>query len=1166
MAEEKKVKWTPSQLAAIKSIDKDTLVSASAGSGKTSLMMEKIARMVANEDIDGLKEPKDIKKMMIVTFTREVARELKIKVAGKLLKSIFTYPDKAERLREQIEDIAIASISTIDSLCSSIVRMYFQKAEVDPAFAVMEQEEADLYFSRAVTKVVHANDLISNEKYLALKNFLGTYEFIDDIKKGYNAIRNHENYIQYLEKDAISSYIDFKNSNLYIDYWKRLKETAKNIDLICDEQLAVINQIQEDKKKEVLIKYFDEIHYVCGMIKKANEIEDLMGLEYKPHTTPGAKTFKFIEDEPIYRSVAIVYSKTTTLLGEVLCEANLQNKDTFADDIKNDKEMLDEYVRLLKEVDAEYVKAKQEDNKLDFNDIEQKTLLILSDDDIKKELQEKYDYICIDEYQDINPLQDRILTAMSNGKNTFMVGDVKQSIYGFRLSDPTIFLNKYKQYKDDETLGKSVDLNENFRSQGEILEFVNKVFDANMTNNFGGINYEKDAQLQYCEGKEPKGVERVKITIVPPKEKVAHSNIPEDGIYSPKEHVFEDNQNNANEEALFIANKIQEIVGKVVIPSDKGPKPVEYKDIAILFRARSGAMPVVSELQKLGIPIDISNAIEDSKNFATTLLISLLNVIDNNQQDIELTNVLLSVFGGFNMAELAQIRNACKGGKLPFYTAFYTYEGSDKEINAKIDKFNKMIEKYRFYSRFTPVDKLLELIIEENMFDEYVLSQENGQSILTQLYTFLNDLTSKSYNTSISKFLSIYREYGSIDSTKESSISTANCVKCNTVHGSKGLEYPIVFLINADRGEKSETDKIIYDKKYGFGIKNYDEESKTASKSFIYEYLLRNSKNTNREEAMRGLYVALTRAQEYLYITAKSKKEIPSYKETAKEPKNVGSYLGLLSYASATTQGFKEKYCDVWNAEEQASRIDAKSKFDINEIEVDDKFLGEFNRLVVDDYKYEESTKTPIWHSVTQINKLPSQELEEDEYKVVYDLEDFFGVKEVTTPGAGTAYHRVLELLDFKSIYTMADLEDAIEQMVIDGLLTQEQREMVKAQNIMDCLNSSLMQIAKKNRCLREAAFKLFVPMNEIVDTTIEDKILVQGTFDLFIPRSETNKESILIDYKYSGASEKDIANTYNKQLKLYKKAIESCYLEPVDKMYIYVLGQNMQIEIVDKK
>ena len=1165
MAEEKKVKWTKSQLAAIKSIDKDTLVSASAGSGKTSLMMEKIARMVANEDIDGLKEAKDIKKMMIVTFTREVARELKIKVAGKLLKSIFTYPNKAERLREQIEDIAIASISTIDSLCSSIVRMYFQKAEVDPAFSVMEQEEADLYFSRAVTKVIHENDLISDEKYLALKSFLGNREFVDDIKKGYNAIRNHENYIQYLENGAISTYVDFKRSELYADFWKRLKETAKEIDSICDEQLAEVNQIQEDKHKNQLMGHFDELHNICGMIRKAKDIEDLMCFEFKIHAT-GAKKFKFEEDEPIYRSVASVYTKTATLLSEILCNANLQDKTTFEDDIKNDKEMLDEYVRILKEVDAEYVKSKQEDNKLDFNDIEQKTLLILSDEDIKKELQEKYDYICIDEYQDINPLQDAILSAISSGTNTFMVGDVKQSIYGFRLSDPTIFLGKYDAYTKGTKNGRAVDLNENFRSQGEILQFVNKVFDANMTKSFGGIDYIKDARLNYCDGKEPKGVERVKITIIPPREKVAHSNIPEDGIYSPKEHVFEDNQNNANEEALFIANKIQEIVGKVVIPSDKGPRPVEYKDIAILFRARSGAMPVVSELQRLGIPIDISNAIEDSKNFATSLLISLLNVIDNDQQDIELTNVLLSVLGGFNMAELAQIRNACKGGKLPFYTAFYTYEGPNKEISAKIDKFNKMIEKYRFYSKFTPVDKLLEIIIEDNMFDEYVLSQENGQSILTQLYTFLNALTSKSYNTSISKFLSIYREYGSIDSTKESSISTANCVKCNTVHGSKGLEYPIVFLINVDRGEKSETDKIIYDKKYGFGIKNYDEEKQTASKSFIYSYLVANSKNTNREEAMRGLYVALTRAQEYLYITAKTSKEMPKYNEAAKEPKNVGSYLGLLSYASATTKDFKDQYCEVWNAEEQASKINAKTKFDINEIEVDDKFLGEFNRLVVDDYKYEESTKTPIWHSVTQINKLPSQELEEDEYKVVYDLEDFFGVKEVTTPGAGTAYHRVLELLDFKSIYTMADLEDAIEQMVIDGLLTQEQREMVKAQNIMDCLNSSLMQIAKKNRCLREAAFKLFVPMNEIVDTTIEDKILVQGTFDLFIPRSETNKESILIDYKYSGASEKDIANTYNKQLKLYKKAIESCYLEPVDKMYIYVLGQNMQIEIVDKK
>ena len=374
-----------------------------------------------------------------------------------------------------------------------------------------------------------------------------------------------------------------------------------------------------------------------------------------------------------------------------------------------------------------------------------------------------------------------------------------------------------------------------------------------------------------------------------------------------------------------------------------------------------------------------------------------------------------------------------------------------------------------------------------------------------------------------------------------------------------------MFLINAKRNEKSESDKVIYNKKYGFGIKNYDEATSSSSNSFIYDYLKTDSRNTNREEAMRGLYVALTRAQEYLYITATSSKDIAGYNEGTKEPKEATSYFGLLECASSKTKGFKDKYCEVWDDEEVINAKNERKTFNINDIENDDDFLGKFNVKVSDDYAHEESTKTPVWHSVTQINKLPSQELEEDDFNVVYNLEDFFGVKELTTPGAGTAYHRVLELLDFKSVYTFADVEDAIEQMVIDGLLTQEQRDMVKTQNILDCINSDLMQIAKKNRCIKEAAFKLYVPMNEVVDSTIKDKILVQGTFDLFIPRSETNKEGILIDYKYSSASEKEIANTYYKQLKLYKRAIECCYGEQVDKMYIYVLGQNIQIEIIDK-
>ena len=1163
---EKEIKWTESQLAAINSTKNNTLVSASAGSGKTSLMMEKIARMVANKEIKELDKKYEIKRMMIVTFTKEVARELKIKVAGKLVKSIYKYPDEATHLIEQIEDISIASISTIDALCSSLIRMYFQKAEVDPTFSVMEQDEADLYFLRAVTKVLHENDLASSPTYLALINFLG-YEKIEAIKNGYNVLRNHEKYLDYLDKEALATYADFEKSDICTGYIARTIKTAESVDAVNDEQIKIISassELPEERYKSVLER-FETVHNVCALIKKAKCIDDL--IKIKPNFPDQVKyrSYSSQEEEQIIADSKIAYGQFRSELTQALSPVNGYEVKDFHESIDKDYVMLQEYSRLLKAIDKEYIRAKQEDNKLDFNDIEQKTLQILYDEDTRKELQEKYDYICIDEYQDINPLQDKILSLMSNGHNTFMVGDVKQSIYGFRLSDPTIFLTKYDDYNAGSSEGEAIDLNENFRSRGEILDFVNEVFDANMTKDFGGINYKKDAELKVSEGKESANEERVKVTVVAPQEKTIHSNLPEDGIYSPKDHVYEI-RNNTNREAVYVANKINEIVGNVIIPTEKGPRPVEYSDIAILFRTRKGGRPIVSDLQKLGIPIDISNAIEDSKNFATSLLISLLSIIDNDQQDIELTNVLLSVLGGFNMAELAEIRRACKGSKVPFYTAFYTYEGSNKGINEKIKNFKNMLERYRFYSKFTPVDRLLEIIIEENMLDEYILSQENGQNVLNQLYTFLNALSSKAYNSSISKFLSIFREYGSIDTTKESTISTDNCVKCNTVHGSKGLEYPIVFLVNANRQEYNESSKIIYNKKYGFSIKNYDEENSASKRSFIYDYMSAQTKITNREEAMRGLYVALTRAQEYLYVTCTSSKEIAGPDDGAKAPKDANSYYGLIEYASATQDGFKDKYCEFWSGEAENSGGGSKTKFNVEDVKLDDAFFGEFNKEVVDDYAYEESTTTPIWHSVTQINKLPSQELAEDDFNVVYDFEEFFGKKEVTNPAAGTAYHRVLELLDFNDTYTLGDVESAIEQMVIDGLLTKEQRDMVDTNNILDCINSPLMQIAKKNRCIKEAAFKLYVPMNEVVETTIQDKILVQGTFDLFIPRSETNKEGILIDYKYSSANEKEIANTYNKQLKLYKKAIECCYGEKVDRMYIYVLGQNMQIEIIDKK
>ena len=1167
MAEEK-VKWTPKQEEAIRAINTNALVSASAGSGKTALMMEKVARLVTNEEMDGLKAPVEIKKMMIVTFTKAVARELRTKVVKKLTEQIHLHPEKAEELRNQIEDVAIASISTIDSLCSTLVRTYFQKAEVDPAFAVMEQEEADLYFNRAMTKVLAQLDLEQNEGYIDIKRLLGK-DLTDNIKAGYAFARNNKNYIEYLKTKATLSYVDFENSKLMVAAIKDATERGTALLIIANECYLKIKEIQKDKDRTSAENCYLELIPKLEKISKAKTLRDLSTLG---ELNVNFKSFSSKDGDIVYSEVQSAAKQITDEVKEII-STFAGDVDEVSQKIREDKVLLEEFIDIIIKIDAEYVRAKQEDNKLDFNDLEQKTAMLLDDEDIKDELREKYDFVCVDEYQDINPLQEDILKNISRGNNLFMVGDVKQSIYGFRLSDPTIFLKKYDEYKETgSTSGKAIDLNMNFRSKEEILDFVNHVFDNTMDMSFGGIDYKKNAQLVASDKNKSKDVERVKITFVPKEEKEDSATLPIDKVYSVKEHVFEDSNIQYKRESILIANKIKSLVGKRVLANGK---EIEYSDIALLFRTRSKAVArIVSDLQQLGIPVDTANATQSTKNMSISLLISLLAVIDNDQQDVELANILLSIFGGFTMPELTKIREALGDRDKPFYEAFNSYEATD-EIANKIRIFKDLIYKYRFKSHFMPVDKLLEQIIEDNNYDEYVLAQENGENSLAQLMTFINALASKSYNASISKFLSVYREYNSIESVADNSAPSEKCVKTSTVHGSKGLEYPIVFLIDSAHDENSQSSKakVLFNKDYGFAISHFNKQESFSEGTIITTLLKERKQFTEREEALRGLYVALTRPQEYLFITgtATQKKDTPLFADYGQGPNDASqakNYYTLLQIASSKMPGFKSKYYEEWDEAADEINGDEKDSAIFNPEEVDnyDKTLGELNGAIADDYKYKESTTSPIWYSVTQINKTNTQELDEGEDEplvVEYDFEKFFGEKEKTTPGAGTAYHKVLELIDYQSAYTLADVEGQIEEMYLRGDLTLEQKEMVVPQNVFDCINSDLMKKARGTKCYREQQFKLYVKANEVLtNTTIEDKILVQGTFDLFIPRSDTNKEGILIDYKYSSEDAQTIRNTYKKQLNLYKRAIENCMGEIVDKMYIYVIGQNISIEI----
>ena len=412
MAEEK-IKWTDEQEQAIQAINENSLVSASAGSGKTALMMEKVARLVINEGIPNQEKPVEIKKMMIVTFTKAVARELRTKVVKKLTEQIHKSPEKAAELRDQIEDVAIASISTIDSLCSTLVRMYFQKAEVDPSYAVMEQDEADLYFNRAMTKVLAQLDLEQNESYVIVKRLLGR-DLNDNIKASYAFARNNVNYVDYLKTKATLSYDDVEGCKLVKDTVKEISEQAKEMLKVANECYLKTKEIQSDTYREKAFDCYLTLLPVLEKISKATSLKDIMefgGFKYNMNLFSSK-----YKDELVYTEVQTVAASIAATLKETFKKYTVKY-DELLEMLKEDRELLQEYIEVLLKIDAEYVRAKLEDNKLDFNDLEQKTAMLLTDDDIRAELQEKYDFVCVDEYQDINPLQEEILKNISRGNN-----------------------------------------------------------------------------------------------------------------------------------------------------------------------------------------------------------------------------------------------------------------------------------------------------------------------------------------------------------------------------------------------------------------------------------------------------------------------------------------------------------------------------------------------------------------------------------------------------------------------------------------------------------------------------------------------------------------------------------------------------------------------------
>ncbi len=846
--------------------------------------------------------------------------------------------------------------------------------------------------------------------------------------------------------------------------------------------------------------------------------------------------------------------------------------------------------------------------------------------DVAKKYKEKYIEMAIDEYQDSNLVQEYILNAVSKGDNIFMVGDVKQSIYKFRQAMPELFLDKYKNYKKIEDKKQEdnlkIKLFKNFRSRENVLKFTNLIFQDIMSNLLGDIEYNQEEYLnlgaQYPEEKQNLNTE---INIIDLKEnEEEQSNVSTEDL---NENVENEEQQERIEdielEARFVANKIREIVqNKYQIWDAKKDtyRDIKYKDIVVLLRSTSNIAPIFEqEIIRLDMPVFSDSSQEYLDSIEIQTIMSLLKIIDNPMQDIPLVTVLRSNIGKFTDDELVEIRLSDK------YENYYTCMKKAKldvnpKLKDKIQRFFESIEEWRKEQEYLSLDELIWKIYIDTGYYNYVGLMPNGalrQANLKMLFQ-----RAKQYESS--NFKGLYNFINFIEKLRLSSgdLGAAKLIGENddvirimSIHKSKGLEFPVVFLSSTGKqfNLMDLNQNILLHQEMGIGVKyinyerqvQYDTLTKTAMRNKILVETL--------SEEMRILYVALTRAKEKLFITGLSKdyeKEAENIeKQICRYPKYLDKINPILvkkykryldwimlvyNYEKETAKNFVNfniyKKKELLNSFENIKKEEIDAKEFLEKQDVDNDKIKKIEEILNWSYDYELSTTIPTKTSVTKIKQMQNEENIEttlDNYLIDVEKDEKNKEKvqenslpkpkflrkedddKITSAQKGTLVHLCLQKLNEKQEYTLQEIKDLINELELKQIITNKESRSISTYKILAFTKSTIWKELRKAKVVeKEKPFYINIPAKEIYNQEIEEDILVQGIIDLYYINE--NDELVLVDYKtdyVEKGKEEELLNKYRKQLDLYKRALESALNRKVDKVYIYSVYLEKEIEYI---
>ncbi|MCQ2544897.1 MAG: UvrD-helicase domain-containing protein [Clostridia bacterium] len=1142
--------WTKEQEKTITTTGKNILVSAAAGSGKTTVLVERIKNLVINEGAD-------IDRFLITTFTKAAAAEMKERLETAFRKAGLT---------RQLQKLPASNISTFHSFAIEIIRQYFYLTDLEPGFGIADEVQMSIMKKEAIDKVFARR---YREDFDRLREFLLKYgknkgddKLKENVLETYKTLVSIPDYMDWAKEKA--QVIGGENPMANLGAYQMIaEEVHEELGLAAQEFEEAASLLDSENTPKIhnialteamnATELYEKTTGLSGDWQQLKEKLSLLGDSVRGFSKERLQAYgkeKDFFDEELKKEVNSHRDAGKKIIDGVKSDYFNKPFDEYEQDLRDVYEDTLYYIDIIEEFIEVLKEAKADSRVIDFDDVMHYAIEILKSDQAADELREKFDYIFIDEYQDSNYLQEEIIRRIVRDDNLFMVGDVKQCIYKFRLAEPELFKDKARLY-DSPQEEKSIllNLNSNFRSKKNVTEPINDMFSQVME------GYDDNSRLHCTAPDEYPGIP-ARIHVV------------------NREDFDEAAPDRGEAEAAVIARIIREHLGQEIYDAKKGRvRKLRLADFAVIARNNY----TVEEVERYLINDGIEAYGEGNGKYFETVevkvFINLLRIISNMRQDVPLISAMKSVVFGFSIGELVEIRTQSREGS--FYSSVMSYarQGRDEKLRTKIFDMIRQIDLWKEISRTVPLEELMKTILYDTGYYDYCSGLPVGVQRISNL-RLIAEKAAKYEEIShgglygFLKYIDTMEESGENDSEAKVLSENEDVVRVMSVHKSKGLEFPVVIFANASKSTSNSNKggAITIHRDYGIGLPKVDRAEHWHRKTFLQQLIAKTREDEMIEEEIRILYVALTRAKDCIEIVGSVAKEEGIPNELSKK-----TFLSMI-YEPFSNRPEVElvEYDDV-TALEQAHDMRMhkaaelyKSAEELKSAGTEEETAELIDRRLSYVYQSQEGTQVKPKYSVSELNG--SNEVSGEVY-----LSEFAPNAEETVLSAaqvGTVMHLLMEKTDFAKA---AELDSSgitgkeYIQTIADGLLAEKTISTAEYDAInVDNAHAFFTTDAGKRAASAFARGKLHKEKEFILEKSIDDvKTVVQGVIDCYF---EEDGGLVLIDYKNSymrgGRSEEDVAETYREQIELYKEALEGATGRKVRESYLFMFDTGRFIRV----